>query len=141
VDLVRAYSNPCDQVEHLRCLLDLPRVRRTERPIRPPKQDQKRLSPDEVADLVAAHRAGVGVKKLATQFAIHRDTVHNILTREGALRRRGIPSEDLPDVIRLYGAGWSLAQLAAKFGVSPSTVTNTLRRVGVSIRPPGRPLL
>jgi hypothetical protein len=36
------------------------------------------------------HRAGTGVRKLAVRFGIHRDTVHNILVREGALRRRGI---------------------------------------------------
>jgi DNA invertase Pin-like site-specific DNA recombinase len=98
VDLVRAYSNLSDQAEHLRSLLELhlrsllelPRAARPERRQRPPKQDQKRLAPDEVAQLIAAHRAGTGVKKLAFQFGIHRDTVHNILSRQGALRRRGI---------------------------------------------------
>jgi lambda repressor-like predicted transcriptional regulator len=142
VDLVRAYSNPSDlsdQVEHLRSLLDLPRAARPERRQRPQKQVQRRLSDEEIAQLVAAHWAGIGVKELAVQFGVHRDTVHNILTREAALRRRGVQPDDLPEVIRLYQHGWALARLAARFEVSPSAVTNALRRAGVPIRRPGRP--
>jgi hypothetical protein len=92
VGLVRAYSNPSDQVEQLRLLLKLPSAARRERRTGPRKQVQRRLSDDKIGQLIAAHRAGTGVKKLAVQFGIHRDTVHNVLTREGALRRRGIPS-------------------------------------------------
>lgn len=77
------------------------------------------------------------MKKLATEFGIHRDVAHNILEREGVLRQPGIQPEGLPEAIRLYHDGWSLARLAAEFEVSPSTVTNTQRRVGVAIRPPG----
>jgi lambda repressor-like predicted transcriptional regulator len=76
---------------------------------------------------------------LAVEFGIHRDTVHNVLTREGALRRRGIHPDDLSEVIRLYQDGWALARLAVKFNVSPSAVANALRRAGVPIRRPGRP--
>jgi lambda repressor-like predicted transcriptional regulator len=128
---MRAYSNPSDQVEHLRSLLELPQGARRERRQRPPKQAQTRLSADQVDQLVAAHRGGVGVKKLAVRFGIHRDTVHNLLVREGAFRRRGIHPGDFPEVIRLYQEGWSMARLASKFDVSPSTVTNTLRKMGV----------
>jgi lambda repressor-like predicted transcriptional regulator len=137
VELVKAYSNHADHVERLRSLLDLPRAARLKTPERPPKQAQKRLDPEGIAGLVAAYTAGGRVKKLATEFGIHRDTVHNILTREGVLRPPGIQPQDLPEAIRLYHDGWSLARLAAEFDVSPSTVTNTLRRVGVAIRPPG----
>jgi hypothetical protein len=134
VDLVRAYSNASDQVEHLRSLLDLPRAVRRERRQRAPKQAQTRLDSDEVAKLVAGYLAGGRVKQLAKQFGIHRLTVTSILQREGVtLRPRGIHPDDLPKVIRLYEDGWALARLAIKFDVSPSTVTNTLRRAGVPI--------
>jgi len=114
-------------------------VARPERRQRRSKQAQERVRDEEVARLVAAHRAGTGIKKLAVEFGVHRDTVHNVLTREGALRRRGIHADDLPEVTRLYRDGWALARLAVKFDVSRSTVTNALRRAGVSIRRPGRP--
>jgi lambda repressor-like predicted transcriptional regulator len=141
VDLVRAYSNPSDQVERLRLLLELPRDARRERHQRPPKQAQTRLDPEGVTQLVAGYQAGGRVKQLARQFGIHRLTVSSILQREGvALRPRGIHPDDLAEVIHLYGKGWALARLAAKFDVSPSTVTNTLRRAGVPIRRPGRPV-
>lgn len=140
VDLVRAYSNPSDQAEHLRALLELPRSVKRERRQRPPRQAQTRLDREGVAQLVAAYQAGGRVKQLARQFGVHRLTVSSILQREGvALRPRGIHPDDLPEVIRLYQDGWALARLAAKFDVSPSTVTNTLRRAGVPIRRPGRP--
>jgi lambda repressor-like predicted transcriptional regulator len=137
---VRAYSNPSDQAEHLRALLELPRAVRRERRQRPQKQAQTRLDPEEVAKLAAAYQAGGRVKQLARQFGIHRYTVSSILQREGVtLRPRVIHPDDLPEVIRLYRDGWALARLAAKFDVSPSTVTNALRNAGVPIRRPGRP--
>jgi lambda repressor-like predicted transcriptional regulator len=111
VDPVEAHSNLPDHVERLRSLLDLPE---------------------------AASPRG-RVKRLATKFGIHRDTVHNILIREGALRPRGIQPNDLPEAIRLYEAGWSLARLAAEFDVSPSTVNRALLRAGIPIRRTGLP--
>jgi transposase-like protein len=90
-----------------------------------------------VAELVAAYTAGGRVKQLAAQFGIHRDTVHNILKRQGALRPPGIEPGELPEVVRLYGEGWSMARLAAEFDVSPSTVNRALRKAGAPIRRPG----
>jgi lambda repressor-like predicted transcriptional regulator len=134
VDLVGAYSNPCDLVKHLQSLLELPRAARSRAPRRAAKQVQKRLAPDEVARLVEAHQAGAGVKELAREFGIHRETVSNILRREGALRAPGIQPDELLEIIRLYEDGWSLARLGAEFGVAPGTVANALRMSGVPIR-------
>lgn len=100
VDLVGAYSNPSDHVERLRSLLDLPRAARPRSTERPAKQAQTRLDPEGVAELVAAYTAGGRVRKLATQFGIHRGTVHNILKRQGVLRSLGVQPED-------EGATWS----------------------------------
>ena len=132
MDLVGAYSNPSDQLERLRTLLELPHATRPERSPPPPKQAQKRT---DVAELVAAYEVGGRVKKLAVQFGIHRTTVTDILQREGvALRPPGIHPDNLPEVIHLYREGWSLAELGRTFDVSRSTVTNTLRRVGEPLR-------
>lgn len=139
MDLVGAYSNHPDHVERLRGLLDLPQQASPKVSERPPKQAQKRLGPDEVDRLVAAHLAGAGVNKLAARFGVHRDTVHHILERQRVLRRRGIQPGDLPEAIRLYEAGWPLARLAAELDVSPSTINRALRKADVAIRQPGPP--
>jgi transposase-like protein len=70
--------------------------------------------------------------KLAAEFGIHRDTVHNILERQGVLRPRELQPDELLEAIRLYEEGWSLARLAAEFDVSPGTVNRALRQAGVS---------
>jgi hypothetical protein len=54
VELVKAYSNHADQVEHLRALLGLPKESAPRRPERAAKQAQKRLDRDGVAELEAA---------------------------------------------------------------------------------------
>jgi DNA-directed RNA polymerase specialized sigma24 family protein len=137
VELVKVYSNHADHVERFRLLLDLPRAATPSSPERTPKQAQRRLDAEGVAELVAAYAAGGRVTKLATQFGIHRDTVHNILKRQGVLRSSGIQPGELPEVVRLYEDGWSMARLAAVLDVSPSTVNRALRRAGASIRQPG----
>jgi lambda repressor-like predicted transcriptional regulator len=134
---VGAYSNPCDQVKRLQSLLELPRANGSRVPKSAAKQDQKRLAPDEVAQLVGAHQAGSGVKELAREFGVHRVTVSNGLRREGALRAPGIQPDDLPEVVRLHEDGWSLARLGEKFQVAPDTVGRALRAHGVMIRRPG----
>ena len=138
MDLVEAYSNLPDH-ERLQALFDLPKAARPKRPERPPNQAQKRLDPEGVAELVAAYTASGRVTKLAAQFGIHRDTVHNILKRQGVLRPRGIQPDDMPEAIRLYEAGCSMTQVAAEFNVSPTTINRALRKAGVPIRRPGPP--
>jgi lambda repressor-like predicted transcriptional regulator len=76
--------------------------------------------------------------KLAAEFGVHRDTVHNILERQGVLRPRGLQSDELLEAIGLYEDGWSLARLAVEFNVSSSTVNRALRQAGVQVRRPGR---
>jgi AraC-like DNA-binding protein len=134
VDLVQAYSNLPDHVERLRALLDLPQAARPTLSERPAKQAQKRLDADGVA-LIAAYQAGGRVKKLATQFVIHRDTVHNILERQGVLRPQGLRADELLEAIHLYQDGWSLGRLATEFDVSPSTVNRALRQAHPAARP------
>src|SRR6266508_2964644 len=84
---LRAFSNPSDQLERLRTLLELPKTTRPSQPPRPPKQSHKRLDRAEIAELVAAYKAGGRVKKLATRFGIHRTTVTDIPAREGVPSR------------------------------------------------------
>jgi lambda repressor-like predicted transcriptional regulator len=120
----------------MRSLLSLPRVSRPDPPKRPPKQAQKRLTRDELAELVAAYKAGGRAKELAVSFGVHRTTLTNILKRHGVtLRPPGMHPDDLAEAIWLYQQGWSLATVGEKFGVGAETVRATLRRAGVTIRP------
>ena len=134
MDLLKVYSNHPDQVKRLRSLLNLPRVRKSDEPVRLSKRPLTRLNPDQIAELVAAYQAGGKVQELATRFGIHRFTVTRLLQQEGAHRPRGLQSDDLPEAIRLYESGWSLARLATKFDVVESTMTSALRKAGVTIR-------
>jgi hypothetical protein len=79
--------------------------------------------------------------KPAVELGIHRDTVHNILERQGVLRPRGLQPDELLEAVHRYEDNRSLARLAAEFDVSPSTVNRALRQAGVQIRRPGRPRL
>jgi hypothetical protein len=101
------------------------------------KQAQRRLGASETAELVAAYREGAGVNVLAARFGVHRQTVNEILRREGvALRRRGLSAEQIADAGRRYAAGWSLARLGEKFGVDGTTVWRALVAAGVPMRSP-----
>lgn len=72
--------------------------------------------------------------QLATLLGIHRDTVSEILDRQGIARRhRGIPPELVGEVIASYRSGSSLATIGAEMSVDPGTVALSLRKAGVPL--------
>src|SRR4051794_38221271 len=89
------------------------------RPQRKParqRQAQRRLTVEQVEQLVADYQAGADMKQLASSWGLHRTTVAAQLRRAGVeLRRQGIPEDQLADAIRLYGEGWSLQRLAERY--------------------------
>jgi len=125
------YSNLCDQGERIQDLLRIVPEGSPEVNLRTPKQVQHRLSPNEIDNLVRLYRTGARVDELAAHFYIHRNTVSEILNRQGVPRRRqGIPSELLSEVVSAYVAGSSLAVLGSQLSVDPATVSRTLRHAG-----------
>lgn len=136
MELLEVYSNRTHELGKLRKLLNLPKAARPE-PRHPTKQAQKRLAPDEVAELLRAYQAGGRTKQLAIQFGVHRTTVTGLLKQHDvSFRPPGLGPADLSEAIRLYEAGWSLARLGQHFGVTGhNTISDALRRAGVSIRP------
>jgi len=103
------------------------------------KQVQRRLTPDEVVDLVRRYQAGETAELLAAAFQIHRTTVTAHLQRNGIQRRGGgrrvLAASDVQVAAELYEAGQSLASIGRQFDVHHTTVANELRQAGVEIRP------
>jgi DNA-directed RNA polymerase specialized sigma24 family protein len=111
--------------------------RRTADKVKPVRQVQRRLSPEQVAQLIADYQAGASMEELAAQWQLHRTTVAAQLRRAGVeLRRQGLPAERMDEAVRLYGEGWSCQRLAERYNCDDETVRQVLKRAGVSIRPP-----
>ncbi len=138
MELLIAYSNQ-NILTRLRQVLsgqgrDSPPARAT----RSVRQDQHRLCPDEVSDLVRAYNDGATIKELQTQFGVSRSAVMCHLKRNGVDNRyRVLSDEQISEAAMLYDAGLSLAAVARQFDVSPKTISNTLKRAGLSTRAVG----
>ena len=99
------------------------------------RRRQRRLSQDQVAELIASYRVGVLINDLAVQFQIHRSTVLDHVNRAGTRRR--YPALEPPEVeeaAQLYRAGQSLRVIGIHFGVHASTVGQYLVRSGIRLR-------
>ncbi|MBL8777322.1 MAG: helix-turn-helix domain-containing protein [Acidimicrobiales bacterium] len=139
MDLTALFSNPVDPnplgekpPQDADPEVDGPRTRRA-------KQVQRRLTTDEVAELVRRYQAGETADLLAAAFQIHRTTVTSHLERNGIQRRGGgrrvLAADDVQVAAELYEGGQSLASIGRQFDVHHTTVANELRQAGVEIRP------
>jgi lambda repressor-like predicted transcriptional regulator len=105
-------------------------------PALPVRQQQKRLTPAELVQMIQLYRDGTQVRDLASQFGVHRHTISQRLTRMGVpLRRHGLRDEDADEAAQLYAEGWSLVRLGEKYDCDHSSVRNTLLRHGYQLRP------
>jgi lambda repressor-like predicted transcriptional regulator len=101
------------------------------------RQTQRRLTPEQVEQLIAGYQGGDDMTVLATRWDLHRTTVAAHLTRAGVeLRRQGVPPERIDEASRLYGEGWSLQRLAERFHCDDKTVRQALQRPGVRLQAP-----
>ncbi|PLS80658.1 hypothetical protein CYG49_04565 [Candidatus Saccharibacteria bacterium] len=106
------------------------------RPVKP-RQPQRRLTAEQVEQLVREYEAGNDMTMLATRWGLHRTTVAGHLRRAGVtLRRQGIPDERLGEAVRLYEDGWSCQRLADRYKCDDETVRQALKRAGVRLRAP-----
>ena len=111
------------------------RVKRAKR--KKPRQAQRRLMAEQVAQLVAEYKAGDDMSVLAARWSLHRTFVAAQLRRAGVtLRRQGIPDDRLDEAVRPYGEGWSCQRLAEHFSCDDETVRQALKRAGVQLRAP-----
>lgn len=98
---------------------------------------QRRLSPADVHELIAAYQAGATISQLAADLGVHRTTVAVHLDRHQVPRHHEQTAWDdstLDEAAELYAAGLSLIDVADRFGIDPQTVANRFRRAGVAVR-------
>ena len=97
------------------------------------KQEQKRLTDEEIALLCDAYQNGKSTYQLAREFGCHRNTVSN------ALKSRGIEVTnkvklDVEAVIEMYAQKHNAQEIADRFGIGSQIVLRCLKAHGVKIR-------
>lgn len=136
VEVLAAYSNLgdlCSKWQELTRLKPTGAVRASKPR---PRQQQHRLEPDQVAELVALYRAGETAKALGQRFGISEGTVPGLLDRSGVERHKpGLSDDQIARARILYESGLSLVAVGADLKVNGSTIKNAFRRAGIPTRP------
>ncbi len=143
MELVRAYSNLSSRCRQTHRALSLARE---EHPVREESASAtpvsrrvvRRLTTEQVAELVESYRAGDSVPIVAKRFGIDRSTVLAHLDRAGVPRRptvRAMTDAQVQEAARLYAEGLSLLRTGERFGVSDKTILKEFRKAGVRTRP------
>lgn len=103
-----------------------------------PRQQQRRLTADQIDEVVARYVDGASIDALARKYKINRTTVISHLERTGVERRRN-PRKMTDASVRAaadrYAAGLPLAAVAAEFDVCDRTLRREFDSAGVPIRP------
>ncbi|WP_158090734.1 helix-turn-helix domain-containing protein [Mycobacterium saskatchewanense] len=104
----------------------------------PPPQYRmtRRLTPDELDQVLELYRLGLSTYKLASRFGTDRHTITGHLRRGGVqLRsRQKLTPQLVEEAAQLYDDGQSLATIGKQFGVSSTTIGAALRKTGVRLR-------
>lgn len=102
------------------------------------RQTHRRLTDDQVDDLVSRYQGGCTIPELVAEFQIHRTTVSGLLKKRGVetrVLRRRMTDADVELAASLYSTGESLAAIGKRFGVYDSTVLREFRKAGIETRP------
>ncbi len=96
----------------------------------------RRLTPDEVNQVLELYRLGLSPYTLARQFTTDRHTITGHLRRGGVELR---PRQKLTPLLtdhakRLYAEGHSLAAIGKQLGIDPTTVLQAFKKAGVKMR-------
>jgi len=110
---------------------------------RRPRQQQRRLAPEQIDEVVARYIDGESIDCLAREYRINRTTVISHLERRGVERRqnpRKMTDAKVQAAASRYASGSSLAMVATEFQVCERTLRREFESAGVAIRPrPGPP--
>jgi AraC-like DNA-binding protein len=99
------------------------------------KQNQVRLTDEELDVVVAGYEAGLTLNELSSELRPDRRTLAEQLEARGIQRRgRRLTDLQIEDAARLYEQGWSLARIAERFEVRSESIRYRLRQAGVPLR-------
>ncbi|MGW4094197.1 hypothetical protein [Nocardia sp. NPDC004750] len=104
-----------------------------------PYRPNRKLQPNQIAELVDAYRHGTSRVKLAKQHGLHRNTVEAHLRRSGVAIRPIVKMTPrlVERATKFYVEElWTTARIGKELGVDASTVAKALKRAGVRMRPP-----
>jgi len=100
------------------------------------RQQQKRLSEDEVAQIITAYQGGMSANVLAREYGCNRKAICDHLKKHGVkvTRNRIRSEESVRNIVALYESGIMIEVIADQYDVSQSTINRLLRENGVKIR-------
>lgn len=104
----------------------------------PKRTLQRRLTPQERAELVARYRAGEDTPALSREYGISKCGLLHLLGKEGVtMRKQPITSQDAERAARFHESGLPITEIVNRIGYSYSTVRKSLHKSGVAVRPKG----
>lgn len=105
----------------------------------PTKSLRRRISPQEIEDLVARYNAGAAIRALSLEYGVSRSGLRQLFQAEGVtLREQGITPEDAENAVRLYENGLTIRQVVGRVGHSYGTIRTVLHEHGAALRAAGR---
>lgn len=138
VVLAATLSNPSQQLERLLELRTTPILSQPRSRPKAPKP-LRRLSPDEVQDLLNRYQSGETMVQIGDRYGINRRTVSTYLQKAGLhSRHQTMDDEKIARSIDLYNSGLSLVAVGAQLGIDRATVRRALLSAGVARHPQER---
>lgn len=99
---------------------------------------RRRLSPQQVEEVVARYNAGEDTPALSRAYGISRGGLRKLLLAEGvSFRKQPMTPENAERAIRLYERGLTIDQVVDQVGYSFNTVRRMLHAKGVAARERG----
>lgn len=101
---------------------------------------RRRLTDEQVAELVELYQSGVGTPELSARFGISKPSVLELLHDRGVrMRRQSLTKTQRAHAVQLYEEGLAIKPIAARLNSSFGAVHRVLKAEGVRLRPrPGR---
>ena len=97
---------------------------------------RRRLTDEQITELVELYRSGVGTPALSERFGISKPSVLELLHERGVvMRRQPLTSAQRAEAVRLYGEGLAIKPIAAQLGSSFGAIHRVLKAEAVILRP------
>ena len=138
MDLLATYSKLDSVQKALRRALAVPLAEGASqrRPAQRVHRLERRLTGDEVAELVDLYRGGTPLAQICETYNMAAPSVRRHVSDAGyPLRAPKMTCEQEQRAIQLYATGLSLAKVGAELGFHPTAINGVLRRHMLNPRP------